>query len=185
MSDGVVFAEIVAVAQDLVVVRCPGADGAFLALCRMPSAAMMPAATWFSAVEGRTLPLIAHPTAQGMVVEAVIAGTPLAVTLLGQGTRSLARDEYPWTAWSRASSHDAWPARLAQGTHTLVGALVVALLLMVIATRRQACADPVRPGGALTLGRFVRAACGGLLGLGRDSFTRFPPPPQDRDRSRP
>ncbi len=150
MSDGVVFADILAVAQDLVVVRCPQADGAILGVCRMPSAAAMPAATWFTAVDGTTLPLIAHPTAQGLVVEAVIAGTPLAVRILGTGTRTLASEAYPWTAWSRASGPALWPARLAQGTHLLLGLMVVALLLIAISTRRRRSARrcAVRPVGS-------------------------------------
>ncbi len=180
MSDGVVFADILLVAQDLAVVRLPSADGGILGLCRMPAGAVMPAATWFSAVDGSTLPLIAHQSDHGVVVEAVIAGTPLVVSLLGSGIRSLDRDAYPWTAWSHASIHDSWAAHLAQATHALVGVLVVTFLVILIATRRQQNVDQIPPGTPLTFGRIVRSAVGGMLGFGRDSFTRFPPTPRGR-----
>jgi hypothetical protein len=133
-------------------------------------------------VEGKTLPLIAHQSEHGLVVEALIAGTPLLVTLMGTGAHTLSRDDYPWTAWSRASRHDTWTSHLAQGTHFLVGVMVIALLLIVIATRRQASRDPVQPGAAVTIGTILRSAFGGMLGFGRDSFTRFPPPPDERGR---
>jgi hypothetical protein len=180
MTDGVVFADIIMVANDLAVVRIPYESGGILGVCRMPSAAVMPADTWFSAIDGKSLPLIAHLGDQGLIVEALIAGKPLMVTFMGAtGSQALSLEDYPWTSWNRCSGHASWTFHLAQGTHFLVGVMVVALLLVVISTRRQASREPVRPGSAVTMRTVLRSACGGMLGLGKDSFTRFPPPKGD------
>lgn len=180
MNDGVIFADIVLVAQDLAVVRTPSADGAILGLCRVPSVLVLPGTAWRAAVDGTTLPLIVHLSEEGLIIEAVIDGAPLIVTLMGSDCRSLTPSTYPWTTWSHSISHDSRPAHLAQGTHGLVGILVMVLLLVVIATRRQAYVDHVGSGATFTLGGIVRSAFGGMFGFGRDSFTRFPRPTHDR-----
>ncbi len=178
MSDAVVFAEVVAIAQDLAVVRVPGPDGAFLGVCRIPAATITPVGTWFPDLHQRILPLLVRCSEAGPVAELVIAGTPLkAVLQSGAGERLLPADDYPWDAWNRAAITEPPTSTIVHTTHSLVGVTAIIILLILIAARRSAAPDPsaVRTGSAI--GRTLRRGLGGMLGLGRESFTNFPPPP--------
>jgi len=161
MTNGALVGEIVAIADSRVIVKTTTNGVDVYGTCLMPSLQGIDPYLFFSTFSGQKLTIVTTQTADGLVGELLVSGTPLLHLRQQQEGHFVVSANYPWGDWNALPSVT-WAESVHQFTHSLVGIVVVVCLLFFIGVRAHH--HPTKKS-------FWRTAFGGFFGRTADSFS--------------